>query len=357
MANRTWFYFVGLMAIVVLLVIAVGVRSSRHAATCADQSPALPLQLVSDVDVNPSSAPRHGKLPRMDYETIDPDRRMLYVAYPGANEILVFDLNRNEVVGHIQSLRSVHGVSAISAFHRLYAAVSGGDQLATIDERSQKIVARASVGAYPDGIAYDPRNRKLFVSNAHATSDSVVDTTTGRVASIALGGEPGNVQYDAATGQVFSVVGSRNELVAIDPRKNHIVARYPLPGCDHDHALLIDAPRRLAFVACERNARLVVLDMTTLKEQSTYQVGADPDIMAFDAGLGRLYVAAESGDVAVFQVQGRSLQPLGLGCLAYEAHTVAVDPQTHRVYFGLQNVDGRPIIRVMEPTRLDQSVH
>jgi hypothetical protein len=31
------------------------------------------------------------------------------------------------------------------------------------------------------------------------------------------------------------------------------------------------------------------------------------------------------------------------------AHVVAVDPATHRVYFPLQNVGGKPVMRVMEP--------
>jgi hypothetical protein len=31
------------------------------------------------------------------------------------------------------------------------------------------------------------------------------------------------------------------------------------------------------------------------------------------------------------------------------AHTVCVDPDTHLVYFPLQDVDGHPILRIMEP--------
>jgi hypothetical protein len=32
------------------------------------------------------------------------------------------------------------------------------------------------------------------------------------------------------------------------------------------------------------------------------------------------------------------------------AHTVSVDPKTHLVYFPLENVDGRPVLRIMKPT-------
>jgi DNA-binding beta-propeller fold protein YncE len=347
-------FFIGLAAIALLLAVAAGVKWLRHhSGECTNQSQSLPLRSVVDVAVQAWRPTPKGKMPRMDYQVVDSARHTLYVAYPDDNEILVVNLEQNKIVGSINDLRSVHGVLLIPELHRLYAATSGLDQIATIDQESLKITDRTAVGSNPDGIAYDPRDRKIFVSDSHATGDTVIDATTNRkVGTIDVGGEPGNTQYDAASGRVYVAVGTRNDLVAIDPRTNKVVARYELPGCNHDHGLLLDTAHRLAFVACARNARLVVLDMKTWKEKSTFPVGVNPDIMAFDAGLGRLYVASESGDLAVFDEKGGWMQPLGVGCLAYEAHTVAVDPKTHRVYFALHDVGGQPIVRVMEPTNV-----
>ena len=33
------------------------------------------------------------------------------------------------------------------------------------------------------------------------------------------------------------------------------------------------------------------------------------------------------------------------------AHSVAVDPRTHFVYFPLENIEGQPLLRVMAPGR------
>jgi hypothetical protein len=71
-------------------------------------------------------------------------------------------------------------------------------------------------------------------------------------------------------------------------------------------------------------------------------------VLAFDAGIGRLYVASEAGTVSVFQVHGRELVPLGELRMPH-AHTVAVDPGTHLVYFPLEDVDGEPVLRIMQP--------
>ena len=56
-------------------------------------------------------------------------------------------------------------------------------------------------------------------------------------------------------------------------------------------------------------------------------------------------------DYESFGERGRLLVTLGQKFLATEAHTVAVDPETHLVYFALQDVGGKPVLRIMAPVR------
>ena len=71
-------------------------------------------------------------------------------------------------------------------------------------------------------------------------------------------------------------------------------------------------------------------------------------MLAFDSGLKKLYVSAESGNVTVFREEGKALVEEGTLAMPH-AHTVCVDPETHLVYFPLQNVDGHPVLRIMQP--------
>jgi hypothetical protein len=74
-------------------------------------------------------------------------------------------------------------------------------------------------------------------------------------------------------------------------------------------------------------------------------------VLAFDDSLRRLYVAAESGDVAVFAERAHSLVKLGQAPIAPFAHTVAVDPRTHLVYFPLQSgSNGKAQLLIMAPS-------
>jgi DNA-binding beta-propeller fold protein YncE len=113
---------------------------------------------------------------------------------------------------------------------------------------------------------------------------------------------------------------------------------------------LIDSEHRLAFVACEDNAKLAVFDLDAQKMTAIHSVGADPDVLAFDKGFGRLYVSAESGIITIFDERGRTLEKVGEGLLAPNAHSVAVDSRTHRVYFPLQNIGGKPVLRIALPS-------
>jgi DNA-binding beta-propeller fold protein YncE len=143
--------------------------------------------------------------------------------------------------------------------------------------------------------------------------------------------------------------GSDNRLVVVDPSRDTVVERDPLPGCEGAHGVQVDAAERhRVFVACEGNARLAVLDLTTRKVTGVMAVGSGPDVLALDPGLHRLYVASESGTLAVFDV-GSRVRALGTGYAGPNAHSVSADPDTHLVYLPLTDVGGHPVLRELAP--------
>jgi DNA-binding beta-propeller fold protein YncE len=309
-------------------------------AAAAHAGTSLPLKEVARVSLP-------GRAVRFDYQSYDPARHRLYIAHMDADELLVFDTTSRKVIRRIPA-PGVHGV--IAAAGRVYASATNAHEAYTIDAGTLKVTAKAPAGDYPDGLAWNPVERHVFVSDEHGGVETVLDARGHKITEIALGGEAGNVQYDAGSNRMLVGVQTRNELAVINPGFNEIVHRIKLDGCDGSHGVLVDSPRRLAFVACEGNAKLVTVDLRRQKATAVADVGEGPDVLAFDPGLRRLYVSAESGDVAVFQEQGRSLRKLGQAHLADSAHTVAVDPKTHLVYFPLQSgSNGTPQLLIMKP--------
>lgn len=320
------------LAAAVTVGVAVGMRASK-----------LPLKPVARV-------PLSGPAVRFDYTSIDPTADRLYVAHMNASELLVLSLRPRKIIETIAA-PGVHGVIAVPQLGRVFASATDAHQVLTIDAKTGRILAKASAGSYPDGLAYDPVQRHVFVSDEAGGVETVIDARGRRIATIALGGGAGNVQYDAGSGHVLADVQSRNDIAVIDPKRNRIIGRIPMPGCDNDHGLAVDAPRRLAFVACDGNAVLLTLDLRSMTVTGRTTVGDSPDVLSLDTSLHRLYVAAESGIVAVFAEQAHGLRKLGQGFLASAAHTVAVDPRTHLVYFPLERGSkGAPELLIMKPS-------
>lgn len=313
-----------------------------YAQTPGARSAAAVLTKVADI-------PMPGRPVRFDYQVFDPSNERLYIAHMSADQLVVVDTAKREVLANLDGFRDVHGVTLAPQIHRLYASVTGKHEVVAVDTGTLKIVGSAGPVVYPDGLAYAPAQNKVFVSDEHGGVDAVVDASTNRlIGNISLGGGAGNTVYDSGSGHVLVAVHGLNLLAVIDPVTDTIIQRLALPGLKNPHGIALDNGGRLAFVAGEENHTLALIDLKTLTELATYQVGEDPDVLAYDPGLKRLYVSAESGTVTVFANEGRKLKLLGSIQMPH-AHTVSVDPKTHLVYFPLQDIDGRPVLRVMQP--------
>jgi DNA-binding beta-propeller fold protein YncE len=253
-------------------------------------------------------------------------------------------------VGTVGDVKTPTGVLVVPALSRVFAAASGSHDVAVVDAKRLRVIAHAGQIGFPDGLAYAPAAQQVFVSDESGGGELVINATTNAAATtIDIGGEAGNTHFDPVSGCILVAVQNRNQLAAIDPGVDRVVARYDLDAdCQTPHGLSIDAARRLAFVSCEDNAKLLAVDLRTMDVLATYPVGVGPDVLAFDPGWHWLYVAAESGVVSVFAETAGGLTPLGM-YTAPHAHSVAVDPATHRVYLPLENVDGKPVLRILAP--------
>src|SRR5258708_2445762 len=186
-------------------------------------APPLQLQLVADV-------PLGGHSTRLDYASLDAGRHLLFIAHLGDSEVIVFDTEARRVVKRIEYVSQVHGVLAIPELGRVYASATGTNEAVAIDETTFQIIARMPGGTYPDGLAYSPEARKVYVSDEHGGADTVLDVATNtRVATVQVGGVIGNTQYDEFTHHMFFSAQSANQLVEADPNTHPILHPIPLP--------------------------------------------------------------------------------------------------------------------------------
>jgi DNA-binding beta-propeller fold protein YncE len=329
----------------VRLLAGVAVIAALAGCATSTQSGELPLRQVSETALT-------GGPVRFDYTTLDAERGRLFIAHMGASELIDVDVHAHAVVRTLPDMPDVHGVIVVPDKHRVYATATGSNQLVAIDEDSGAVVFRAPTDTYPDGLAYDPIRRTVWTTNEAAGTETVIDADTGAVrATVPLGGEVGNVVYDTFLDQMVVAVQGRNDLAVVDPVSFTVTERIPTPGCDHPHGQALDVTDQVMFVGCEANATMVTIDLANRNVIDHHAVGETPDVLAYDPGASRVYFAAESGWVSIFDADHGHLAVRGSAYLADGAHSLALDPTTHHSYIPIPKDDnGSPVLREYEPT-------
>ena len=93
---------------------------------------------------------------------------------------------------------------------------------------------------------------------------------------------------------------------------------------------------------------MTVFDLDKHTAIASLPIPSGPDVIKFDAGLGRIYVACYSGAIAVFHEDDpdhyRKLEDFHV---PHAVHSLAIDPATHRVYVPEQEEDGKAVARMV----------
>src|SRR5437868_5120097 len=116
--------------------------------------------------------PLPGDTSRWDYESLDAQTHRLYVSHLGAGTIAVYDIGTGSVIGEIRNVPGVHGVLSIPELGRVYATATNANEVAVIDPQTLAVTTTIPGGVYPDGMAFDPEDAKLYVSDETGGTDT-----------------------------------------------------------------------------------------------------------------------------------------------------------------------------------------
>lgn len=306
----------------------------------------VPLVLVADVDLP-------GGATRFDYQDVDTSLGHLVIAHMNDGSVLVNDLRDGSVLKQLPNIPTARGV-AVAADVGLTFVTSSPNQLVVLDNKTMSEVRRVTTGRGPDGVGWDPTHKMVGVSDQGDGALSLIaDSGSGARRQVPLGSETGNVAYDMARGVFWITVVTASppdQLVAVDPTAAKVTTTIALPGCSGAHGLRLHPDGQTAFVACESNDVLARVELGGAHAIATAASGSGPDVLAIDPGMGWLYLAAESGDLTVFDIAQPGVTLVGHDHPGDNAHSVAVDPATHRVFFPLlSGPKGTPVLRIMRP--------
>ncbi len=289
----------------------------------------------------------HTLLSATDYATVHDGT--LYVAYGSADSVLAIDTRTQSTQTFAAEMIGVHGVTFTHSPALAFASLGGNDSIAVIKMRdsSSREVVRA--GHDPDGIVFDDHADLAYVgNNGSGTATLVPATDPTHPFSIPLGGAPEFPQVDESTGLIYQPLQDTSEVVVVSPYEKRVVSRVSVVPCKSPHGSAIDPIRKVLFLGCS-NQLLAVMDISTGTLIATVPIGRFVDVVAWDAGLRRVYTANSAGSMTVVEESSpRMYRAIDTIQTAVGGHTLAVDPKTHKVYVVCSGVRGAQIL-VFEP--------
>lgn len=194
-----------------------------------------------------------------------------------------------------------------------------------------------------------PRFHKLYVSDERGKAEAIVDVQKDEIVhTLHFDSETGMPQYDPVARKVYVNLQDQNIFAVVDPATDEVVGRYPVGRCKGNHGMTLDAAHHRAFLLCEENELMTVFDLDKHAVIVSLPMAGGPDVIKFDPGLGRIYVACYSGAIAVFRQDDpdhyRKLEDFHV---QHAVHSLAIDPATHRVYAPEQEEDGKAVARMV----------
>jgi YVTN family beta-propeller protein len=298
--------------------------------------------------------PSHTSLSVLDYLTLNGNQ--LYVTGESGGDVYRITLppDREPAGATVASMPgppAAHGVALLPSDTTAFVSRSESNSVDVFDAQALRVLDQIPVEDDADAILYDPDTGLIYVASGDAHMATLIDPKARKVvATIQLGAKPEFQALDQKAHLLYQNLQDINSVAAIDLSKRQITEKWPLEGCDGPTGMALDSAGQHLFIGCNHNDKLVVFDLAAHRVIATVPIGGGPDSVAFDGGLHRIYATGKSGVMTVIDQKGNdTYQVIDTVRLHYGAHTLAVDPATHKLFVAYAGLLAAPRVAVFTP--------
>lgn len=297
-----------------------------------------------------------GALTVLDYLTVSGDDLLIGTISTGA--VYKVGLRTHAMpdsgdVSVFESEPAAHGVVVDPISLLAFVSRSRANTVDVFDPKNMRLVKRIPVATDPDGIFYDPSDKLVYVASSDAMLATLVDPASqNSIGTISLGGKPEFAVFDPETKLIYQNLADTNTVVAVDVAKRSVVQRWPLPGCEMPTGMALDDTDRRLFIACAKSAKLAIFDLDQHRVVASVPIGFGADSVAYDSEFHRIYVTGLFGRLSIVnRATADTYDVIDSIYLHFNAHTLAIDPVTHRLFVGYSSLVIPPRLAVFTPNR------
>jgi DNA-binding beta-propeller fold protein YncE len=301
-----------------------------------------PLTLVRTIDLP-------GVQGRIDHLAIDPATQHLFVAALGNNTVEVLDLKAGAHLKSLAGFREPQGIAAATDSNVVAVANGEGDGVQLLSGENFQPGPMVRLGEDADNVRYDAPAKRLYVGFGSGAL-AAIDPAAGKMLSqVKLSGHPESFQLERAGSRIFVNVPTADQIAVVDRASMHVVATWPVTTAKANFPMALDETNHRMFIGCRRPAKVLVYDMTSGKEISSFAIVGDTDDLFYDAARKRLYVSGGEGFVDVMQDSGGTFNRVAHVPTAAGARTSLYVADQNRLYVAVPHRGNQKAeIRVFE---------
>jgi DNA-binding beta-propeller fold protein YncE len=244
---------------------------------------------------------------------------------------MVVDTASGQLTAEVVNTPGVHGIALVPDADQGYASNGRENTVTVFSLKDLHEIARIKVGENPDAIVYDPTSKRVFTFNGRGKDTTAIDVATGKIAgTIPLGGKP-EFSVSDGKGRMYVNIEDTNELVEFDPQALKVTHRWKMTGCEGPSGLAMDKKNRRLFAGCDK--KMAVVNADTGAVVTTLPIGDGVDANAFDPETMLAFSSNGEGNLTVVKEESpEKFSVQETVTTAPGARTMALDPETHKVY-------------------------
>jgi YVTN family beta-propeller protein len=274
-----------------------------------------------------------------DNITVDSENKLLYVAH--GDKVDVINAATGILVGEVSDTPDVHDVVVVPALGKGFTTNGRSDRVTVFDMKTFAHKADIKVGHKPDAVAYDPDTRLVYVTNTGSNDIQAIDPKTEQVvATSPLGDATENIVFDDKS-IIWAILEDTHTLVALNAKTLRVNRQIPLLGCTAPSGMAIDRPQRRLFIGC-RSRVLVIVDADKGSIIARFPIGEHIDTTIFDPETQLIFTSTGDGNITIVHQDSPDKYTLVQTVKTMRgAKTMALDPQTKKLF--LPTVEDVPL--------------
>ena len=190
----------------------------------------------------------------------------LFVAALGSNAVEVINIGGRILAHTISDVPDPQGIAYSPETKKLFVA-SGAGKVYIYDVVTFALLTTVDFEGGADNLRYDGASKRVYVGcgdNAETGAIAMIDAATNKriEEEYKLGGEPESFQLEESGTNIFVNVPDLKQIVVIN-RTTRTVTRWPLKGLESNFPMALDEADHRLFVGVHAPPRLAVFDTTS----------------------------------------------------------------------------------------------